>query len=152
MPMSLLLSQWTEPTHATVDPRSADLFARRTKGRELAIPPVKKPCSRRSTIYMAPWKKAGALVTHEPLPLSWRTICNWFSYFKTWSAMPSSTKGQESPGYTSPPPRMVGRNGYFLFKTTDWELTRSTSKGFLACSSGCTNGTSSRHGDWIGHL
>ena len=45
---------------------------------------------------------------------------------------------RQSPRYTSPPPGTARRNGSFRCKTTDWASTRSTSKGFLACSSGCT--------------
>ena len=89
-------------------------------------------------------EESGALVTHDRLP----TIPA--DEVQLDSAFPEShrkrhqvPRARYSPRTHLGDPKTARRNGYFRYKTTAWELTRSTSKRFSVCSSGFTNAKSS---------
>ena len=115
-----------------------------TKGKELLDTSSEEALQQALMNLRGAIEESGALVTHDPLPdrdggrdatdpaiSEPRRQCH------------QVPKPRNSPRYTSPPPGMAARNGYFRCRTTDWESTRNISKGFSACSSGCTNGKNS---------
>ena len=114
-----------------------------TKGRDLVDTSSEEALQQALNNLRGAMEESGALVTHERLPAVLADDIQLVQLFQNLVGNAIKYQRPGVPRYTSPPPRMAGRNGYFLFKTTDWELTRSSSKRFLACSSGCTNGTRS---------
>ena len=88
-------------------------------------------------------EESGALVTHDPLPTVLADETQLIQLFQNLVGNAIKYQPRIPPGPHLRRQEWREEMDIFRARTTGWELTRSTSKGFSACSSGCTNGKSS---------
>jgi PAS domain S-box-containing protein len=114
-----------------------------TKGQDLLDTSSEDAFQQALTNLRTAIEESGAQVTHDALPAVLADEMQLTQLFQNLIGNAIKYQNPGSPGYISPPPGIARRNGYFQSKTMDWELTRSISTRFLACSSACTNAKSS---------